>query len=49
MGEMRQAVTHCPAALETLDEEKMAKVHQLGEVDRGIRALDVQLAGRHDS
>jgi hypothetical protein len=34
--------------LEALDEEMKAKVHQLVEVDRGIRALDVDLAGRHD-
>ena len=34
--------------LETLDEEMNAKVDELVEVDRGIRALDVELAGRHD-
>jgi hypothetical protein len=34
--------------LETLDEEMKAKAHELVEVDRGIRALDVELAGRHD-
>jgi hypothetical protein len=28
--------------LETLDEEMTAKVHQLEEVDRGIRALGVE-------
>jgi hypothetical protein len=34
--------------LETLDEEMMAKAHQLGEVDRGIRALGVDnLGARH--
>jgi hypothetical protein len=34
--------------LETLAEEMKAKVHHVEEVDRGIRALDVELAGRHD-
>jgi hypothetical protein len=34
--------------LETLDEEMRAKAHQLKEVDRGIRALGVELAGRRD-
>ena len=34
--------------LETLDEEMKAKAHRLEEVDRGIRALGVELAGRHD-
>ena len=34
--------------LETLDEEMAAKVHQLEEVDRGIRALGVDnLSARH--
>jgi hypothetical protein len=34
--------------LETLEQEMKAKAHQLGEVERGIRALNVELAGRHD-
>ena len=36
------------AELETLDEEMKAKAHQLEEVDRGIRAMNVELGGRHD-
>jgi hypothetical protein len=32
--------------LGTLDEEMKAKAHQLEEVDRGIRALDVETSAR---
>jgi hypothetical protein len=35
--------------LETLDEEIKAKVRRLEEVDRAVRDLGVELAGRHDS